>query len=179
MNPGYAGRSELPDNLKVGSRCTFALMHVRRFEEHRSSNFVFAHLPYAIVWLNAHAWEQYRGFCVRGILFEGSAVPWCGHDGARLRHDREALFRDVAMMVPDYHMIAEIMLYSYGYFDARSLAGKLVQTYRLCSEQLSRQQEDSVHTSNTCASFFMLEVLGNISVSRSACVDIELLYADA
>lgn len=51
----------------------------------------------------------------------------------------KSLFRPVSMVVPDSVLISEILLYSFGFLQAKPLARKIVRAFNLAKQQLSNQ----------------------------------------
>lgn len=86
-------------------------------------------------------WCDFEGRKIKVQTFSVNVTMNPGYAGRTALPDNlKVFFRPVAMMIPDYALIAEIMLFAEGFDDSRNLARKMIKMYKLFSEQLSQQR---------------------------------------
>lgn len=62
-----------------------------------------------------------------------------GYEGrTELPFNLKSQFRPISMMIPDYNLIAEVLLFAAGFLSSKQLSKKIVKLFKLCSEQLSQ-----------------------------------------
>lgn len=87
----------------------------------------------------------------------------------------KSLFRPVSMIIPDSLLISEILLYSYGFFEAKSLAQKLVYTFYLAKQQLSQR---SHYDFGLRAIKIVLSSAGVLKLKASGIIDLGTKFTD-
>uniref|UniRef100_A0A9J2Q4R6 Cytoplasmic dynein 2 heavy chain 1 n=1 Tax=Ascaris lumbricoides TaxID=6252 RepID=A0A9J2Q4R6_ASCLU len=137
LNPagkGYGGRQKLPDNLKQLFRPV--AMSV-------PDNELIAETI-----LYSEGFKEAKVLARKLISVDSNSAIFItlnpagkGYGGRqKLPDNLKQLFRPVAMSVPDNELIAETILYSEGFKEAKVLARKLVTIFNLTREMLSQQQ---------------------------------------